>query len=494
MTRWLTIIAVLILGVGAVTAAPSQPVVVDAARVTGAIRSMQGVNLGPLHTQPGLPDLTAQYRDLRIDTIRAHDFFGPTDIDSHPRDRGAALVILPDWAADPGQEVSYQFGPSDRMVKAIIDCGAKVYYRLGRSFAADPTPPPDFTKFGEVAKHVAMHYNAGWAGGYHYGIKYWEIWNEPNVQKDWVPNKGLYLFWSGTREQYFELYEKTARALKAFDPKLKVGGPGLAEGARVSPWREGFVEYCAERKVPLDFLSWHHYHSDSYDPWDMVRIGQDVRRLLDAHGLRHTESHVNEWNINLTKGKTGPQNQASMESAAFTACALIYLQDAPVDLSHYYTGNAGNMGSFDTNGGYRKKAHAIKATGSMLDTRQRLAVSGSDTMGFAVLAGRSLDMKTVQVLISNYEIQQPKEPPRQSAPPGSRGLERRPIRSERPQAYALRVAHLPWGNGAFTVKRYRIDDKQDFALVEELEAKGGTLELNHPLPPPAIELIILKRN
>jgi len=45
-----------------------------------------------------------------------------------------------------------------------------------------------------------------------------------------------------------------------------------------------------------------------------------VRRLLDAHGLRHAESHVNEWNINLTKGKTGPQNQASMESAAFTAC------------------------------------------------------------------------------------------------------------------------------------------------------------------------------
>jgi hypothetical protein len=45
-----------------------------------------------------------------------------------------------------------------------------------------------------------------------------------------------------------------------------VGGPGLAEGARVSPWREGFVEYCAGRKVPLDFLSWHHYHSDSYDP------------------------------------------------------------------------------------------------------------------------------------------------------------------------------------------------------------------------------------
>ena len=292
---------------------------------------------------------------------------------------GARPVIFPDWNADPAREQSYWFGPSDRMIKAIVGCGARVYFRLGRSYGADPTPPPDFDKFAEVAKHIAMHYNAGWAGGHHYGIQYWEVWNEPNVQKDWVPNKGLHLFWSGTREQYFELYEKTARALKAFDPTLKVGGPGLAEGARVNPWREGFVEDRAQRKVPLDFLSWHHYHGDSYDPWDLVRIGQDVRQLLDSQGLRHTESHVNEWNLNLTKGKTGPQNQASMDSAAFTACALIYLQDAPVDLSLDYTGNAGNMGSFEPDGSYRKKAYAFKATGAMLDTPQRLAVSGSDT-------------------------------------------------------------------------------------------------------------------
>ncbi len=494
MTRWLEMPAALSLVVGATAALPPQPVLINAGKVTGVNRSLQGINLGPLHTQPGLPDLTAQYRDLRIDIIRAHDFFGPTDIDAHPKDRGADLVIFPDWKADPAKEESYHFAPSDRLVKAIIDCGAKVYFRLGRSFAADPAPPPDVGKFAEVARHIAMHYNAGWAAGYHYGIQYWEVWNEPNVRKDWVPGKGLYLFWSGTREQYFQLYEKTARALKAFDSKLKVGGPGLAEGARMSPWREGFVEYCAQRKVPLDFLSWHHYHGDSSDPWDMVRIARDVRRLLDTHGLRHTESHANEWNLNLTKGKIGPQHQASMESAAFTTSALIYLQDAPVDLSCYYTGNAGNMGSFETNGAYRKMAYAFKATGAMLDTPQRLSVTGDDTMGFAVLAGRSPDKQTVQVLISNYQIQQPEGPPRQSAPPGSHGLERRQVRTEAIPAYALDITHLPWGNKAFTVRRYRTDEKCDYALVEELEIQGETLELSRPLPPPALELIVLTRH
>jgi hypothetical protein len=257
---------------------------------------LQGVNLGPLHTQPNLPDLTLQYRDLWIDSIRTHDFFGPTDIDSDPKDRGAALVIFPDWNADPGREESYQFGPSDRLIEGIV------------------------------------------------------------------------------------------------------------------------------------------------------------------------------------------------------ACALTYLQDAPLDRSYYYTGNAGNMGSFEPDGSYRKKADALKATGAMLDAPRRLAVSGSDTMGFAVLAGRSVDQRTVQVLVSNYQVPQPQGPPRQSAPPGSRGLERRQIRSETIPAYALRVAHLPWGKRPFTVKRYRTDEQHDFALMEEFETRGGALELERPLAPPAIELIVLRRN
>jgi len=47
-------------------------------------------------------------------------------------------------------------------------------------------------------KHVVMHYNKGWANGFTYGIKYFEIWNEP----DFSP------FWAGTGEQYHELYGK----------------------------------------------------------------------------------------------------------------------------------------------------------------------------------------------------------------------------------------------------------------------------------------------
>ena len=51
---------------------------------------------------------------------------------------------------------------------------------------------------------MVMHYNKGWADGYHYNIQYWEIWNEP----DFLP------FWRGTAAQYHELYKKCARAIR----------------------------------------------------------------------------------------------------------------------------------------------------------------------------------------------------------------------------------------------------------------------------------------
>lgn len=491
MSRRFLCLTIALLWVGSAFAESIEGIVVDASKPHGRIRSLQGVNLGPLHTKNGL-DLTKQYREMQVDFIRTHDFFGPTDIDSKPKDRGANLVIFPDWNADPEKEESYRFGPSDRVIQGIAGCGASICYRLGRSFSADPTPPPEFRKFAEVCRHIVMHYNAGWANGHHFNIKYWEVWNEPNVDKTWVPNKYLHPFWSGTREQFFELYEITARSLKAYDPTLKIGGPGLAEGCRESPWREGFVEFCAKSKVPLDFLSWHHYHGDSSDPWDMVRIAKDIRGLLDAHGLNKTESHVNEWNLNLTKNSAGPQNQASLETAAFTASALMYLQDAPLDRSFFYTGNAGNMGCFETNGTPRKRAFALKATGAMLDTPQRLKVKGGDTMGFAVLAGESEDKQTVQVLISNYQIQQPTEPPRQSAPAGSHGLARRKIRSLTVEGYSLVVNNLPWGKSSFTMRRYRLDAAHDFAFVEQQETAGETFRLTNAISAPAVELLVLK--
>jgi xylan 1,4-beta-xylosidase len=87
-----------------------------------------------------------------------------------------------------------------------------------------------------------------------YGVEevakwYFEVWNEPNLD-----------FWAGDPKQatYFELYDRTARALKTVSPRLRVGGPATAQAA----WADAFIRHCAENHVPVDFVSSHVYGND----------------------------------------------------------------------------------------------------------------------------------------------------------------------------------------------------------------------------------------
>jgi hypothetical protein len=486
---------------------------VDASRVTGHIRSFQGVNGQPTPVMEGLPNLVKEYKDLHIDIVRTHDFMGPTELDarydngdpmltwlvpnSEQRAKlvvaGNASTIFPDWSADPDKAQSYSFGPTDKVIQAIHATGAEVYYRIGRSFGANRNPPADFGKFANIVKHIAMHYNQGWAHGFHENIRYWEFWNEPEF------------FWTGTPEQFYLLYEKTARALKTADPSLRVGGDAKALPMDGGPYREGFLDYCAAHNVPLDFYSWHTYADFSADPYDAVRIGQELRKLLDAKGFRKAESILSEWNLSADFTDGEKQVLQGPDNAAYVAAVLIYLQDSAIDRAQFYRGDSTWMGLFGLQRGYFKTAYTFKATAAMLDTPERLDLTGSDTLGFAALAGRSPDGKTVQVLISNYEIPSDNQPHQMPTPPEVQALlnvdfsklkvlpRRTGIHSENNAGFALTIDHLPWGNAAFTIKRYRITKTEDFQLVGETSGKNGKAELSEPLPPPGVDLIVLQR-
>ena len=78
---------------------------------------------------------------------------------------------------------------------------------------------------------------------------FFEVWNEPDL-------KGS--FFMGTQEEYFQLYEVTAKAIKAIDEGIKVGGP-VTSGSR---WIPEFVAFCKSKNVPLDFISTHQYSGD----------------------------------------------------------------------------------------------------------------------------------------------------------------------------------------------------------------------------------------
>lgn len=488
---------------------------VDAGNVVGEIHSFQGLNGPPTPVMAGLPDLVKQYKDLRVNQVRTHDFMGPTEIDSKfeytngnltwlvpdPTQRagvvkaGNASIIFPNANADPEKPENYNFGPTDKVIAGIIATGAEVYYRVGRSWGANINPPADFDKYANVVKHIAMHYNQGWANGFHYKIRYWEFWNEPEG------------FWSGTPEQFYSLYAKTALALKSVDPNLKVGGDARALPFDDGPYREGFFDYCAAHKLPLDFYSWHTYAIESADPYDAVRLARQIRGILDAHGFPKAESILSEWNLTPDFTEAKKAELQGIHNAAYIGAVLTYFQDAPLDYAHFYRGDAAWMGLFDLQGQYFKTAYTFKATGKMLDTAQRLAVEGADTFGFAVLAGRSADGKSVQILISNYAIPAGYKPetmemPAELRPPGTPSFDlnkykllpnRIDIVYRDNAGYRLTVGNLPWSKEPFTVRRYRISKTQDLALVDEQSGAGGNFQLSSPLAPDAVELLVLQR-
>ncbi|MGA8149689.1 MAG: hypothetical protein WB952_01835 [Terriglobales bacterium] len=489
---------------------------VDAGKVAGEIRSFQGLNGAPTPVMAGLPNLVQQYQALRVNQVRTHDLMGPTEIDSKFNlsngtlawlipdgaqragvvKAGNASIIFPNSSADPEKPESYNFAPTDQVLAAVRATGAEVYYRIGRSWGAEIDPPADFDKYANIVKHIAMHYNQGWAHGLHYNIRYWEFWNEPDG-----------LFWLGTPGQFYSLYEKTALALKSVDATLKVGGDGKAFAYDDGPYREGFIDYCASHKLPLDFYSWHTYADGSADPYDATRLARQIRGILDSHGFPKAESILSEWNLTPDFTDYAKARLQGADNAAFIASVLSYFQDAPIDHAQFYRGDAAWMGLFGWDGRYFKTAYAFQAMGKMLDTPQRLAVEGTDTFGFAALAGRSADGKTVQILISNYAIpagfkphimQMPPELVKASPPqPDFSKVKFLPPRTDifyRDNAgYNLTITNLPWGKAAFRLKRYRISETQNLDLVEEKAVAGGVLNLSHPLAPDAVELIVLQR-
>jgi xylan 1,4-beta-xylosidase len=492
-----------------------RPLQVDAGKVIGEIRSFQGLNGPPSPVMARLPNLVRQYKELRVNQVRTHDFMGPTEIDSKftqdnallawlipdPTQRAAvvkagnASIIFPDWSADAGKPASYNFAPTDKVLAAIHASGAEVYYRVGRSWGAHSDPPLDFDKYADIVKHIAMHYNQGWANGFHYDIRYWEFWNEPEA-----------LFWFGSPEQFYSLYEKTARALKSLDPTLKVGGDAKAIASDDGPYREAFIDYCAAHHVPLDFYSWHTYAHTSADPYDAVRLAREIRTVLDTHGFPKAESILSEWNLTPDFTEHEKARLQGAETAAYIGAVLTYFQDAPIDHSQFYRGDAAWMGLFDLNGHYFKTAYAFQAMGKMLETPQRLPVGGTDTFGFAALAGRSTDANTIQILISNYAIPEGFQPNNMPMPPEVvksiplpdfskfKSLPRRTdIVYHDNAGYNLTISHLPWGKKTFTIKRYRISNTQNLDLVDEKQAAGESLNLSSPLPPEAMELIVLQR-
>ena len=304
----------------------------------GPIKPMNGVNNGPAgpyglgtsQTRDNFDD----YRAARFPFARTHDSaFSECYGSEHTVD---ITAIFPDFsrkADDPG---AYDFAITDWYLKRILDMDTEVFFRLGQKIEHHVKkygilPPKDFKKWAQICEHIIRHYNEGWADGHHWNIRYWEIWNEADLDvKTWNTNPRT---WGGTEEQFFDLYTITAKHLKKCFPNLMIGGPALAGQEQ---WADRFLAHMEKNNVPIDFFSWHIY---STDPKMIAEKAGRMRDLVDKHGYGKAETILNEWNYIRGWTEDYPYSLATMhgvKGAAFTAATMAACQNSPVDILMYY--------------------------------------------------------------------------------------------------------------------------------------------------------------
>ena len=244
--------------------------------------------------------------------------------------------IFPDFNADVNDPASYDFANTDECILTTLEAGTETFFRLGQSIEHTikkhgTLPPPDFKKWAEICEHIIRHYNYGWADGFELNIKYWEIWNEPDLDAEDSPNKRT---WGGTKAEFFDLYEITAKHLKSCFPELKIGGPALAGS---ESYAADFLQEMSKRNVPIDFFSWHRYCNA---PERMISRAEVIKRLLVENGYTETEAILNEWNYIRDWRQNfiySIKTIIGIKGAAFTmACISEAQKSDAIDMLMYY--------------------------------------------------------------------------------------------------------------------------------------------------------------
>ncbi len=106
----------------------------------------------------------------------------------------------------------------------------------------------DWNEYGIFMSNVVYRYNIQHALGTNNSVRYWEMWNEPEIEPD-----GKF----ASESAYGTFVQTVGSAMKAVDPTIKLIGP-VADYTDFSS--SGWVSYTAKNlSAQIDILCWHDY-------------------------------------------------------------------------------------------------------------------------------------------------------------------------------------------------------------------------------------------
>jgi xylan 1,4-beta-xylosidase len=178
--------------------------------------------------------------------------------------------------------------------KALATSSNSIFYWNGNT--SHPKPEGWQELIQAFVQHIEERYGKDEVRSW-----FFEVWNEPNLSG----------FWEGADQKaYFELYDLTAKTMKAIDPQLRVGGPSTAGAA----WVPEFLAHVKQSGAPVDFVTTHTYGVDggfldedgksdtklSLSPDAIVGDVRRVRQEITASAYPGLPLYFTEWSTSYT--------------------------------------------------------------------------------------------------------------------------------------------------------------------------------------------------
>jgi hypothetical protein len=329
-----------------------------------------------------LQNVVALARPLRVPLIRIDNIFSHYDV----VDRA------------PNGRLVYHFDKLDRVVDSVRALGAEPYMCLGympQALAPGTTgidPPASYAEWQDLVFQTVKHYNVDRRTP----IKYWEVWNEPNLDYSWT----------GGYPGYLQLYDSSRDGLVTADPAAWIGGPTITPLDVTAPaWLMGYEQQQGGRGR-VDFLSWHSFGRT------VAQIEADVKAVqaaVAAQATYHPELIISEFSV--ATGGPGDTSQGhrsdgsgagayalaglqAMERAGLDKGFLFELKDGEKEGMSYW----GRWGILTAGGKTKPAYHALLAYQQMATGQLPVQLTTTPGTGVELLVARGAD-GTVRLLL-----------------------------------------------------------------------------------------------
>ena len=338
--------------------------------------------------------------ELRAALTRVHDEVGVGTVRAH--------AILHDdlgvYREVDGEPV-HDFTLIDRVYDTILDIGLRPCVELGfmpHDLASDPSkkvfeyggivsPPKDWDRWADLISGLVRHLIDRYG---HDEVLGWdfEVWNEANLE----------VFWSSSRAEWMRLYDVTAAAVKAVDPRLAVGGPSSAAAG----WVDELLEHTRHSGAPVDFVTTHTYGNAPLDVRPTLeRYGSSARIVWTEWGV--TPTHFNPVNDSVSSATFllhGMKSSAGRLDALSYWVASDHFEELgrPPRLLH------GGFGLITVGGIAKSRYHALHLLAQLGETELPVSATGDGADGLVQAWASRHDDGSLTVLVWNHTLDQQK--------------------------------------------------------------------------------------